>query len=175
MRHLFLILFFLLYLFSCDNDSQSLPSNPVDQLPLPTQTGANTFGCLLDGEAFLPGNSPNPVDCVYQFVDGGYYFALQANKHINDDLVRLAVATENLQIHPLQTYTINEHLDGNVYGAYFKNISFSYTGSTSGELIITNLNTEENIVSGTFWYDIQDTQGIVHHIREGRFDMHYTE
>lgn len=44
----------------------------------------------------------------------------------------------------------------------------------TGELTITKLDFENNIVSGTFWYDIEDTQGVIHQIREGRFDMHFT-
>ena len=30
------------------------------------------------------------------------------------------------------------------------------------------------IVSGTFWFDVIDFQGNLHQIREGRFDMQYT-
>jgi len=69
----------LLSLGACSKDDD-IPKSPIDQLPPATQTGENTFGCLLDGKAFLPGNGINPLDCVYQYVDGGYYFALQGNK-----------------------------------------------------------------------------------------------
>ena len=34
--------------------------NPVDQLPPATQTGANTFGCLVNRQVWLPkGNNGN--------------------------------------------------------------------------------------------------------------------
>lgn len=42
----------------------------------------------------------------------------------------------------------------------------------NGELKISKLTS--TIVSGTFWYDIIDYQGNLHQIREGRFDMQYT-
>ncbi len=83
-KKLLFLLLILTQLISCCKKNNDEPTNPIDQLPAATQTGANTFGCLLDGKAFLPGNSGNPLDCVYQFVSGGYYFALQANKR--DDL-----------------------------------------------------------------------------------------
>jgi hypothetical protein len=40
----------LLLLTACER----LAPQPVDQLPPATQEGANTFGCLVDGEVFLP-------------------------------------------------------------------------------------------------------------------------
>jgi hypothetical protein len=171
-----LILFTLLISASCKNDDDS-PTNPIDQLPEATQTGENTFGCLLDGEAFLPGPGPNTLDAVYQFVNGGYFFSLQANKRDADNnLIRLGCSTQNLEIIEEQTYALNEKIDGNAYGKYFFNTTFYYTTNTSiGELTITKLDFDNNIVSGTFWYDIEDFQGNLHQIREGRFDMRFTQ
>ena len=44
--------------------------NPVDQLPPETQTGANTFGCLVNGKVFIPKDSGlNPyLTCYYQYI-----------------------------------------------------------------------------------------------------------
>lgn len=55
------------------------PVNPIDQLPPETQTGANTFGCLVDGEIFKPGGaqlSGGSLQCNYQFFNNSYYFVL---------------------------------------------------------------------------------------------------
>jgi hypothetical protein len=57
--------------------------NPVDQLPQETQTGANTFGCLVNGQPLTPKGSalsgPN-LACIYQYIvpgtPSGYTFAL---------------------------------------------------------------------------------------------------
>ena len=60
-----------IFLTSCSsNDDSSGGNNPVNQLPEATQIGENTFGCLLDGEAFIPGGGTNSLDCVYQLVNG---------------------------------------------------------------------------------------------------------
>jgi hypothetical protein len=114
---------------------------------------------------------------VYQFVNGGYYFSLQANKDdANFNLIRLGCNTQRLEISQGQTYKLKEQIDGNAYGKYFFNTSFTYTSEIhQGEMAITKLDFENNIVSGTFWYDIEDKNGIVHKVREGRFDMRFTQ
>ena len=175
MKNMLLILLLTL-LNSCGNDDDQ-PTNPIDQLPTATQTGANTFGCLLDGEAFIPNGGINPLDCVYQFVGGGYFFALQGNKrNTNNDLIRIGLGTNRLQIEEEQTYDLLENAEGNASGTYRFNFDSPYTTSVhTGELTITKLDQVNQVVSGTFWFDVKDSNGTVHQIREGRFDMQYTQ
>lgn len=172
-------LFFALTLvLSCCNKKDDEPALPaVAQLPPATQTGANTFGCLLDGQVFKPGTSvTNPIDCTYQFVGGSYYLTLQATRrYVNDNIVLIGCGTEKLQIAEGQTYQLFERLDGNAYGKFFFNVSFNYTSIIqTGQLKITFHDPVNQILSGTFWYDILDAQGNLHQIREGRFDMRYS-
>lgn len=176
MKQLLIVLTLILTL-SCCKDDDVTPINPIDQLPPATQTGANTFGCLLDGKAFLPDGRHLSLDCVYQFVDGGYHFALQGNRRDNNSiLVGLGIGTQNLEINQNQTYDIAQHEDGYTSGVYFFGTFINYTTSTyTGKLTITKLDQINQIVSGTFWYDIKDHNDVVHHIREGRFDMRYTQ
>lgn len=68
MKKLILLLTIILTLFSCNKDDNK-SQNPIDQLPPATQTGANTAGCLVNGEAFLPKGTSlgGPVlSCFYQ-------------------------------------------------------------------------------------------------------------
>ena len=58
MRKLLLILITTFTLCSCDKDNDK-PTNPVSQLPPATQTGENTFGCLINGEPFVVSNTSN--------------------------------------------------------------------------------------------------------------------
>ncbi len=160
---------------SCNNDDNN-SSNPIDQLPVATQTGKNTFGCLLDGEAFLPVGGNNPLDCVYQFVNGGYYFALQGNKRdSNNNLLAIACSTDDLEIEEGQTYNLVENFQGNAFGRHnFNTLAYFTSQTRSGELIITKLDQTNQIVSGTFWFDAVNNDGEIVEVREGRFDMPYS-
>lgn len=146
-------------------------------MPSPTQTGKNTFGCILDGEAFIPSGGGNPLDCVYQFVNGGYYFGLQGNKRdANNDLITLSLSTNALEIQEGKTYMLINNDFGNAYAGYlYVTLSSSTSANYDGELKITKLDTENQIVSGIFWFDVKhpSTEETVE-IREGRFDMPYS-
>jgi hypothetical protein len=71
-RKFFSLIFFCFALvnFTCKKHSV----NPVDTLPPATQTGANTFGCLINGKAFTPGGSsfsgPN-LTATYEYLISG--------------------------------------------------------------------------------------------------------
>lgn len=98
------------------------------------------------------------------------------NKDTNFDLTSLIVASKKNQISQGGIYDLYEYIDGNYYGGYSFN-AFNPTNTSSthtGKLTITKLDTVNHIVSGTFWFDILDYQGNLHQIREGRFDMQYT-
>ena len=175
MKKLLLLLLSTFALSCCNNDDDK-PIAEINKLPPATQTGANTFGCLLDGKAFLPGNGQNTLDCVYQFVNDEYYFALQGNNEINNFSVLIGLSTNAKHIEQNNTYALNGNIPFNAYGTYALNGMFSTTdGATyTGELTITKLDEINHIVSGTFWFDIEDFQDNSHQIREGRFDMQYT-
>ncbi len=42
-----------------------------------------------------------------------------------------------------------------------------------GELTISKLDTQQKIISGTFWYDAVNAVGDKVEVRDGRFDMRY--
>lgn len=176
MKNIIIITLIYLTFFSCNKDEDQ-PIAEIDKLPSATQVGANTFGCLLDGIAFKPGGGPNPLDCVYQFVDGGYYFGLQGNKrNENNNKVTIALGTNNLQIQEGLTYNLLNNSIGNAFGIYSFSPFSSYTSAfQTGELKISKLDLQNQIISGYFWFDIIDFQGNLHQIREGRFDMQYTQ
>lgn len=71
-----LLLLSLLGLGGCNDDDNNTPTNPVDLLPPATQTGANTFGYLINGEPLSITNSYH-MTAIYQgggvqFGGGGY-------------------------------------------------------------------------------------------------------
>ncbi|WP_157487179.1 hypothetical protein [Gelidibacter algens] len=69
MKKLFLFTMPLLCLFvltftSCNNDDDA-PTDPIGQLPPMTQTGENTFGCLINGEPLIVSNTIE-LTAIYQ-------------------------------------------------------------------------------------------------------------
>jgi hypothetical protein len=164
----------ILTLTSCNNDDND--TKPIDQLPPATQIGANTFGCLLDGEVFLPGDGQNPLDCVYEFANGVFNLGLQANKrNENNYVVWIGLKAKEFELEENQTYNLLEEGNPtNGYGVFGLAGSYSYTTQNySGKLTITKLDLENKIISGTFFFDIQDFTGKIRKITEGRFDMQF--
>ena len=157
--------------------------SPEEQLPPETQTGAGTFGCLVNGNVFLPKGNPlgGPIlSCAYQFINGGYYFHLAA-KSQTTALTGVAINTDSLQIKANSTYILEDFFKKHAAsGQYFvadnNNISTEYLTkpTITGEMKITRLDEINRIVSGTFWFDAINSSGVKVQVREGRFDMKYT-
>lgn len=165
------------FTLSCCNNDDDKPIAEIDKLPPATKTGANTVGCLLDGKAFLPENAPNSINCFYQLVSGEYYFALAFNnRDSNNNIIGINIGTNSKQIFQGGEYQLLEYVPNNASATYIFNLTESFTSATNtGVLKITKLDQVNQIVSGTFSFDIQDTNGIIHQIREGRFDMQFTQ
>jgi hypothetical protein len=92
----YVFLFFTLLLLCCSNNDDDGSTDPLDQLPPATQIGANTFGCFVDGEPFIPGDSTNPLDCQYKLIDGERYFQLQAMKR-NENFNLISLSLRSLE------------------------------------------------------------------------------
>lgn len=169
-------LFIVTILLSCSHHyDDPQPVSELDKLPPATQTGANTFGCLLDGVAFKPGITNNSYNCFYQFVNGEYYFLVTANNTKNNVSSAIYVGTEKQTISQGQTLNLFERTTGNAWGAYFVDNPYTTNNTYTGQLKITKLDFTHNIVSGTFWFNVIDSQNVVHHITNGRFDMQFTQ
>lgn len=171
MKNLLFLFATVFTLSSCDKDDNK-PKTELEKLPPATQTGARTFGCLLDGVAFVPTKSN--CSSFYQYVNG-YYFSLQGTAYVNKESFLLGLSTDNLKIEEGKTYILQNKIDGNASGKYFDDLPNRTTSNEKGEMTITKLDFTKHIVSGTFFYDIKDSKGMIHKIREGRFDMPFTE
>lgn len=107
----FLLITALILLSSCHKDDD--PIAPIDQLPPATQTGAGTFGCLVNGEPFI--DNSGSFNCFYQFVDVGYYFGIRG-KNDSFDLFSIHLGTYNKEILEGETYILIESVEGNAWG-----------------------------------------------------------
>ncbi|MGG7033757.1 MAG: hypothetical protein ACI7YS_01030 [Flavobacterium sp.] len=180
MKKITILLLMIFSIIGCEKDNPAKPSEPIaeiDKLPPATQIGAKRIGCLLDGKAFMPGYYNNSRNCFYQKINGEYHFAIGFNnKDTNFNLTSISLVSRKKAIFQGETYQLYEAIDGNIYGCYIYNVADPvYTTQIhTGELKITKLDPVKHIVSGTFWFDVEDKNGVIHQIREGRFDMRYT-
>jgi hypothetical protein len=173
MKKLLFSCFVLLAFMGSKCEDETL-KNPIDLLPPATQSGANTFGCLIDGEVFTPDNRPNSFDHSYISANGGYYLVIGGGRRLDNGLLGINIGTEKLSINEGDIVILSTREEGNAYGSFYFSSNTSYTSSIySGELHINKHDFINKIISGTFWYDIKDAFGDIHQIREGRFDIKY--
>ncbi|MDT0678524.1 DUF6252 family protein [Autumnicola musiva] len=179
MKILYLILIVSLGIStSCNNDDDQ-PRKPIDQLPAATQSGEQTFGCLINGEVFIPDNfGRGRPNAFYQFVNGAYTLGIHASNKSGEEL--LSVGLGALHVEPVQEtqYILNSEASGNFYGIYLLGggltLDTTTTNNSPGTINITNFDPENFIISGTFEFTVFDNEGNEIKITDGRFDMLYT-
>lgn len=174
----------VMVLFSCENDDdttepevmvveeQEEEEEQQEMLVLPdaTQTGANTFGCTVDGVVFADDDGDFPT----LYFEDGDSFSFRTGA-INPTAVvqQVGLLSNKAPLEEGMTY----ELSAGVAGTYAGTISFEADGDSasttpmSGELTITRLDLDAGIVSGTFWFDVTRNNGDLVEIREGRFDQ----
>ena len=194
MKNLIFLIITTIFLSNCSKDDAE---SEIAKLPPITQTGANTFGCLIDGKLFYPrdgygglgGSGANAIsfiatgmfpDYISQYLDVNNF---RDGKPINNFI---------LHIHHLHDIGNGEY--------YFKLSNFQkgvdspphthlfirafhqptggykWYGSTedSGKLIITRYDPTNNIVSGTFSGVLKEYNGEeTVNITDGRFDINW--
>jgi hypothetical protein len=173
---------FLLSSFSCRKNKDSLESE-LAKLPPITQTGANTFGCLINGKAWTPkgysGNKPNFFIIVDPSFNGG---------DIDIRTYRITDVDEGFSISafPVRSTGVTEINQTSttlvVYDKYDLNsnpICPLYQDSMmyrKGYLKITNYDLQKGIVSGEFEVKIfKPSSGCSDTLRitNGRFDYKF--
>ena len=169
-----LLLLLTTFTLSCCNNEDDKPQNPIDQLPPATQTGANTFGCLINGEPFVVSNTSNQT-AIYQ--GGGLLIGGQ--KSIDNNFSQVSIFISETSIGEIISENNSYVLNSNSVpkGEYYienQNCFYFTSSNYSGSITITKLDNINFIVSGTFEFkSISDNcEGIID-ITNGRFDLQY--
>ena len=155
-----------------------LLTNPIDKLPPATQTGQQTFGCLINGEAFIPDSfgSGRP-SAFYQFLDGTYTMNISGSSGGGSQMQSISIG--GIEIEPIEEriYALLEEESGKLYGRYNIGGGITLRGSSSiempGTLVVTNFDPENFIISGTFEFTVLDNDNNEIKITEGRLDVKY--
>ena len=165
---------------SCSNDDDSnLP--PIEQLPPQTTVGANTAGCLVNGEVLIPKGNANEstLRCQYAKREDEYTFILFINENSNPSKsVRILYSQKNKplvvnEIIPLTIPNVKESSWGDYLISAGSLGRFSTNENYEGQLLILALDETRRIISGTFSFTAINDQGETVDITDGRFDMHY--
>jgi hypothetical protein len=173
----FIFLLFLITAISCKK-SNTPTLTELEKLPAITQTGANTFGCLVNGKVYIPKGSdgttkPN-LRKIYDNFQGDTYLAIFTYRYIDNIFDgELYFSIHNL----LSTgnYTTNQVTNSFIYGGkFFNNCGITGTDTTTyrnGVITVTKLDLSAGIISGLFNCKIKPTNCDTIRITEGRFDF----
>jgi len=163
----FLVACLPLLLIACDREAPQ----PVDQLPPATQEGANTFGCLVDGEVFLPKNDDIfrlPVGASYGY--GSISGSVRVFAHNSEESHGIEFAFYENVFNPQSFYLTDTTLNPRV--SYESNGMIYW--ANRGKISITALDTiQDRYISGTFWFDAINRTDATDSVRitDGRFDI----
>jgi hypothetical protein len=167
---LFLLTFFMLS--GCNKDDNNCQG--VECLPPATQTGAGTFGCLVNGVPYV--DKSGSFNCFYQLVDGEFYFGISAE--FNKVIKGIGLGAQQIELLQGNTYHLIEIGEGNFSADIFidSHRNFATSLMNPGTIIITKFDIQNNIISATFEFSITDPNtGKVYEITEGRFDTFFTQ
>ncbi|MEP6583513.1 MAG: DUF6252 family protein [Ginsengibacter sp.] len=167
MKHSLLIFACIFFFFiSCQKE----------KLPKLTEEGKNTFGCKINGKNWVPHGTGGfgGADPVY----GGFF------ENINTIYIRAYNDNESVFLYAKNIFTTGEYplnftttpMPDNLYpenyGMYLiENNSFITTSVYTGKITISNRDTTNKIVSGTFEFTGVDKTGNTTRISDGRFDI----
>ena len=175
----FLYFFFVCVLFSCSEDESSTMSEEQMEteeeqmltLPNATQEGLGTFGCLVDNDIFS--EDDDAFNTLYVETNGGLFITGAFNP--NGPVRQVVLGANQNILEEGVTYVLGVAGTGGYYGEvlFFGNDTPTTTAADAGSMTITKLDPENNIVSGTFSFDIMNPQGELIEIRSGRFDQIY--
>ncbi len=182
----------LILLSGCKSCKKELTTaDLIAQLPPETQTGANTFGCLIDGVSFVPTGTGSFTYPDYPVI-GGYRGALppvyynRTNVYISARQPYLSIDLYIRNVDKIGIYQLN--FDTNAFpNAFYPQNYGNYTYATAttreqecitksstytGKVEITRADTVNRIVSGKFSFKaINTATGKIVDITDGRFDI----
>jgi hypothetical protein len=163
-------------LLACKKDKRA----PIDQLPPATQSGKKTFGCLVNGQAWLPkGSFPagslNPV-LLYDPTFKNGTLSIHAYRVGGSNHVDIVIGGTNIDkpgTYPIGTRGTDAEQIANVRDKrsgcnYYNNENGTVC---SGRLEITKLSMTEKIIAGTFSFTISTPGCETWKVTDGRFDL----
>ena len=160
---------------ACKKDKNTLSNI----LPPITEEGSNTFGCLIEDEVYvpvirriswsIPGPQVEPIEFIFpQYPD--YFFRVST--------VRIVSKSDELMDAEVKFMVDSCVIKPGIYrfshvSVYYKNDVYTSYSIDNDSLVITKIDTINNIISGQFNANLTDvaTYSKTLHITNGRFDL----
>lgn len=165
-------LLFVFALYSCCKDKTD-NGTPAEQLPPATEDGENTFGCLVNGEVWLPQGAINVNRLETDYSNGSFTVtARRKNSTVNQGL-SLHVEYKFNQADSFIFSIPYDTLPWALYSDLSSSCYFYTDEMHSGQILISKFDSINRVVAGKFSFDANDTVCGGVHITEGRFDLRY--
>jgi hypothetical protein len=150
-------------------DFNDKPKTELEKLPPATHTGEGTFGCLVDGKAWVAKSDSWSPPAAKAFYQEGTLSITGINTDIGQT-IHFSLYDLNLQE---AEYALHKYPDsfGELSDIYL-GCEYVTSGEFTGQLIITHLDKVKYIISGTFEFEGYDCGKKVT-ITKGRFDIKY--
>ncbi|UOQ98673.1 hypothetical protein MUN81_04070 [Hymenobacter sp. 5317J-9] len=176
-RPLFLALMLLSLLGGCKKEpAPEPPTDPLSLLPPETQTGQSTFGCLLNGQAWLPAGNPTAgITFTTQYFNGSLKiscpraFSSQDGTRVNQAIVfsiDSVFAAGNYVIDGKNGRTLT-------FSDYLSNCTWVSSASSPAQMQLTRMDLVNRIVSGRFSFTLETPGCSRIVVTYGRFDSRF--
>jgi hypothetical protein len=161
-------------LFSCKKE--------VTELPPATQSGANTFGCKIDGQFWVPagfGIVPTAPKLEARIAGGDLYINAR-NFSSSPTESEFEFYIKDLTVHGNGNYVLNavatyptDHSSSYVYYVHRQITPDNEWITSSGTVTITKIDSVNHFVSGTFEFQAVSLYNAAQtiNVTEGRFDV----
>jgi len=179
-------LFFLAFIFiNCTNNDNLITLVEVeDQLPPITQTGANTFGCLINGKVFIPkdktgytppgGGRPKGLSVG---IGTPTYFTMVARNYL-DIYINIYIPNDT-PLEQVYTFKISSGLPSGLDAPNYPHAYIVYNGfkhvtfENSGTITFTKADSNTRVYAGTFEIKTKSetNENLIIELTQGRFDI----
>jgi hypothetical protein len=182
MKNLLVLLFAFMILagLQCPNNSDPpIPSALEPTLPAITTKGLNTVGCKIDGKVWVPYSNTVASDpAIVSVVDrnSNWKFGFSGKQRKYSDIARNIIEMSVVKIYSDTIYYLDEYSQLGSFAAFFPTYDevFFTTNSSNSYLKIIRFDSINQIISGTFSFEVVDSlKTIKHKITDGRFDLRF--
>ena len=175
------ILCTLIIMCFCFAQCKKTKTDPEDQLPPATQTGANTFGCLVNGKVYIPKGfsgtgSPNPKMTYDIGINGLPFMQIVSNQYnSNNSIGNFIIGIDSLT--SIGNYFISTNKKQVGFGStLFPNCGILANDDLQFKIGTVTITKREiyptsGIISGIFNFKIKPNNCDTLFFTEGRFDF----